>query len=82
MTDVAWADGDRAYKLRAAGVCAVDGRLPVCSVEPVDGWFLPGGKVRFGESSAALLPPEIAPFLTGAARRTHLFVDRRRGGGS
>lgn len=28
------------------------------------------------------LPPEIAPFLTGAARGTHLFVDRRRGSGS
>jgi hypothetical protein len=58
---VAWVDGERAYKLRSAGVVAVDGRLLVCSVEPVDGWFLPGGQVRFGESSAAARAPTLSP---------------------
>lgn len=59
VTDVAWWDGQRAYKLRSAAVITVQGRLLVCSVESVDGWFLPGGKVRFGESSVAALRREL-----------------------
>ncbi|WP_256371007.1 NUDIX domain-containing protein [Micromonospora sp. KC207] len=36
-----------------------DHRLPMWAVEHTDGWFLPGGKVHFGEDSAAALVREL-----------------------
>ena len=50
--DVAWTTSAGSFKYRSAAVIRHDDRLLVCAVEHLDGWFLPGGKVQFGEGSA------------------------------
>lgn len=57
--DIAWADADGSFKYRAAAVIHDGDRLLVSTVEHIDGWFLPGGKVHFGEASAAALVREL-----------------------
>ncbi len=57
--DIAWAEPAGSFKYRTAAVIRADDRLLVCAVEHIDGWFLPGGKVRFGEDSAAALMREL-----------------------
>jgi 8-oxo-dGTP pyrophosphatase MutT (NUDIX family) len=57
--DIAWTDSAGSFKYRSAAVIRADDRLLVCAVEHIDGWFLPGGKVRFGENSATALAREL-----------------------
>jgi 8-oxo-dGTP pyrophosphatase MutT (NUDIX family) len=57
--DIAWTNSAGSFKYRAAAVIRHDDRLLVCAVEHIDGWFLPGGKVHFGESSAEALIREL-----------------------
>ncbi|MBR7835816.1 NUDIX domain-containing protein [Actinospica durhamensis] len=57
--DIAWADTAGSFKYRSAGVIHSGDRLLVSTVEHTDGWFLPGGKVHFGEASAAALVREL-----------------------
>lgn len=57
--DIAFSDLAGSFKYRTAGVIRDGDRLLVCAVEHIDGWFLPGGKVKFGESSGVALIREL-----------------------
>ncbi|WIM92624.1 NUDIX domain-containing protein [Actinoplanes oblitus] len=57
--DISWTHAAGCFKCRSAGVIRDGDRLLVCAVEQIDGWFLPGGRVQFGESSAAALAREL-----------------------
>jgi 8-oxo-dGTP pyrophosphatase MutT (NUDIX family) len=57
--DIAWTDTAGSFKYRSAGVVRDGDRLLLCAVEDIDGWFLPGGKVQFGEDSADALVREL-----------------------
>jgi 8-oxo-dGTP pyrophosphatase MutT (NUDIX family) len=57
--DIAWTDSAGSFKYRSAAVIRDGDRLLVCAVEHIDGWFLPGGKIHFGERSAAALVREL-----------------------
>ncbi|GAA4606959.1 8-oxo-dGTP pyrophosphatase MutT (NUDIX family) [Actinoplanes octamycinicus] len=57
--DIDWSGPQGSFKLRAAGVVSDGERVLVCAVDGIDGWFLPGGRVRFGEDSAAGLRREL-----------------------
>ena len=57
--DIAWSNTAGSFKYRSAAVIRDDDRVLVCAVEHIDGWFLPGGKVHFGEQSAAALVREL-----------------------
>ncbi|GGM30818.1 MULTISPECIES: NUDIX hydrolase [Micromonospora] len=62
--DIAWTGAPGSFKYRAAAAVRDGDRLLVCAVDQVDGWFLPGGKVHFGEGSAAALARELREELT------------------
>lgn len=51
--------GAGGFKCRAAAVIRDGDRVLVCAVDHIDGWLLPGGRVQFGESSAAALVREL-----------------------
>jgi NUDIX domain len=57
--DIAWTAEAGSFKYRSAAAIRHGDRLLVCAVEHIDGWFLPGGKVHFGEGSAAALEREL-----------------------
>jgi 8-oxo-dGTP pyrophosphatase MutT (NUDIX family) len=76
--DIAWADSAGSFKYRTAGVVRDGDRLLVCAVEHIDGWFLPGGRVQFGENSAAALVRELREELevdVVVARRPLLITE-------
>jgi 8-oxo-dGTP pyrophosphatase MutT (NUDIX family) len=57
--DIDWTATAGSFKYRAAAVVRDGERLLVCAVDHIDGWFLPGGRVQFGETSAAALAREL-----------------------
>jgi 8-oxo-dGTP pyrophosphatase MutT (NUDIX family) len=57
--DIAWTGTPGSFKYRAAATVRNGDRVLVCAVDHIDGWFLPGGKVHFGEGSAAALAREL-----------------------
>lgn len=58
--DIAWSGPAGRFKLRAAGIVLRGENVLVCRHENIDGCFLPGGKVQFGESAATALARELA----------------------
>lgn len=57
--DIAWSGRSGMFKLRAAAAIRNDDQVLLCAVEDLDGWFLPGGKVQFGETAATALVREL-----------------------
>ena len=76
--DIAWASAAGSFKYRTAAVIRNGDRMLVCAVEHIDGWFLPGGKVQFGEDSAIALARELREELeleVTIARRPLLITE-------
>jgi ADP-ribose pyrophosphatase YjhB (NUDIX family) len=58
--DISWHSPCGTFHLRVAAILTrgEDGLL--CTVEGLGYWFLPGGRVRFGEPASAALAGELA----------------------
>jgi ADP-ribose pyrophosphatase YjhB (NUDIX family) len=61
--DISWSGPGATFNLRVVAVITRGGNLLLCSVDGLDYWFLPGGRVRFGEPSEVALARELAEEL-------------------
>jgi ADP-ribose pyrophosphatase YjhB (NUDIX family) len=62
-SDISWSTWQGTFNLRVAAVLTRGEAVLLCSVHGLGYWFLPGGRVRFGESSSAALARELAEEL-------------------
>ena len=62
-SDISWSGPAGTFNLRVAAVITRGDQVLVCTVDGLDYWFLPGGRVRFGEPSDAALARELAEEL-------------------
>jgi ADP-ribose pyrophosphatase YjhB (NUDIX family) len=82
--DISWSASGQTFNLRVAAVITHDQKLLLCTVDGLGYWFLPGGRVRFGEPAEVALSRELAeelghPFPAG---RLALVVENIYGDGS
>jgi ADP-ribose pyrophosphatase YjhB (NUDIX family) len=61
--DISWRAPDGTFNLRVAAVIARGGKILLCTVGSLGYWFLPGGRVRLGESAGVALARELAEEL-------------------
>jgi len=62
-SDITWSGPAGTFNLRVAAVIFHGDRVLLCTVDSLDYWFLPGGRVRFGEPSSVALARELAEEL-------------------
>jgi ADP-ribose pyrophosphatase YjhB (NUDIX family) len=62
-SDISWSGPAGTFNLRVAAVITRSDQVLLCTVDGLDYWFLPGGRVRFGEPSDAALARELAEEL-------------------
>lgn len=58
--DISWHSPYGTFNLRVAAILTRGEEILLCTVEGLGYWFLPGGRVRFGESAGAALARELA----------------------
>lgn len=63
MTDISWSGPAGTFNLRVAAVIIRGDQVLLCTVDTLDYWFLPGGRIRLGEPSGAALAREMAEEL-------------------
>ena len=61
--DISWSAPGETFNLRVAAVITHDRKLLLCTVDGLGYWFLPGGRVRFGELAQLALARELAEEL-------------------
>ena len=61
--DISWSDPAGTFNLRVAAVITRGDQVLLCTVDGLGYWFLPGGRVRFGEPSDVALARELAEEL-------------------
>jgi ADP-ribose pyrophosphatase YjhB (NUDIX family) len=62
-SDISWSGPNGTFNLRVAAVIRRGEQILLCTVDGLDYWFLPGGRVRFGEPSDTALTRELAEEL-------------------
>jgi ADP-ribose pyrophosphatase YjhB (NUDIX family) len=62
-SDISWSGPDGTFNLRVAAIIRRGEEVLLCTVDGLDYWFLPGGRVRLGEASDAALARELAEEL-------------------
>jgi ADP-ribose pyrophosphatase YjhB (NUDIX family) len=62
-SDISFSGPAGSFNLRVAGVIFRGDQVLLCTVESLDYWFLPGGRVRFGEPSDVALVRELTEEL-------------------
>ncbi len=62
-SDISWHGPAGTFNLRVAAVISRADQVLVVTVEGLDYWFLPGGRIQFGESSQVALTRELAEEL-------------------
>ena len=62
-SDISWSGPAGTFNLRVAAVISRGDQILLCTVDGLDYWFLPGGRIRFGEPSDAALARELAEEL-------------------
>ena len=82
--DISWSASGETFNLRVAAVITRDQRVLLCTVDGLGYWFLPGGRVRFGEPARVALSRELAEELGHQfpAGRLALVVENIYGEGS
>jgi ADP-ribose pyrophosphatase YjhB (NUDIX family) len=82
--DISWSASGETFNLRVAAVITRDQRVLLCTVDGLGYWFLPGGRVRFGEPAQVALSRELAEELGHQfpAGRLALVVENIYGEGS
>ena len=61
--DISWHGPYGTFNLRAAAILIRGEEILLCTVEGLGYWFLPGGRVRFGEPAGVALARELAEEL-------------------
>ena len=61
--DISWRTPAETFNLRVAAVIDRDHKVLLCTVDGLGYWFLPGGRVRFGEPAQRALSRELAEEL-------------------
>ncbi len=61
--DISWQGAGTAFNLRVAAVVTRGEHILLCTVGKLGYWFLPGGRVRFGEPAQQALARELAEEL-------------------
>lgn len=61
--DISWSTPEETFNLRVAAVIEHGHKVLLCTVDGLGYWFLPGGRVRFGESAQRALSRELAEEL-------------------
>ncbi len=61
--DISWQDPHGSFNLRVAAILTRGAEILLCTVEGLGYWFLPGGRIRFGETASAALARELAEEL-------------------
>src|SRR5580704_4103907 len=61
--DISWSTPRETFNFRVAAVIGHGHKVLLCTVDGLSYWFLPGGRVRFGEASDAALARELAEEL-------------------
>ena len=61
--DISWSAPGGTFNLRVAAIIIRDQKVLLCTVDGLGYWFLPGGRVRFGEPSQRALSRELAEEL-------------------
>jgi ADP-ribose pyrophosphatase YjhB (NUDIX family) len=62
-SDISWSGPGGTFNLRVAAIIRRDEEVLLCTVDGLDYWFLPGGRVRLGEASDVALARELAEEL-------------------
>ena len=62
-SDISWSGPSGTFNLRAAAIICRGDEILLCTVDGLGYWFLPGGRVRFGEPGSAALARELAEEL-------------------
>jgi 8-oxo-dGTP pyrophosphatase MutT (NUDIX family) len=62
-SDISWSGPPGTFNLRVAAVITRSDQVLVCTVDGLGYWFLPGGRIRFGEPSDTALARELAEEL-------------------
>jgi ADP-ribose pyrophosphatase YjhB (NUDIX family) len=62
-SDISWSGPSGTFNLRVAAVILRGDEILLCTVDGLGYWFLPGGRVRFGEPGDAALARELAEEL-------------------
>ena len=63
VSDISWNGPGGTFNLRVAAIIRRGEEVLLCTVDGLGYWFLPGGRVRFGEASDAALARELAEEL-------------------
>jgi ADP-ribose pyrophosphatase YjhB (NUDIX family) len=74
VSDISWSGPGGTFNLRAVAVICRGDEIQLCTVDGLGYWFLPGGRVRFGELGAAALARELAAELGHQLRVGDLAV--------
>ena len=61
--DISWHSPYGTFNLRVAAILTRGEEILLCTVEGLGYWFLPGGRVRFGEPAGVALARELAEEL-------------------
>lgn len=62
-SDISWSARGGTFNFRVAAVISHDQKVLLCTVDGLGYWFLPGGRVRFGEPAQRALSRELTEEL-------------------